>query len=186
MLPFTNIPQQTDALKYNSCTKQVKELKMPCPLWLSTKDQKDTINCFWVFDSNLISKFCTARNIFLFPESFFSCFIYSFFFKFLKAVSFSCYLQLLTPVKCSWLCRKSKGTAAVSVKVNLYTAKLEALLNTEWQAYQLEWMGLLQECCQTEASHLKSTRVYAVPKQRWVVGWEDVWLSAGLEAAGWY
>lgn len=48
---------------------------------------------------------------------------------FLKAASFSHCLQLLTPVKCSWLCRKSKGTAAVGAKVNLYPAKLERLLN---------------------------------------------------------
>jgi len=115
VLPFTNIPQQSGALKYNSCTKQVKELKMPCPLWLSTKDQKDTIKCFWVFDCNPISKFCTARNIFLFPETFSSCFIYLFLILessvllLLPAVINSRQVQLAVQEKQRYRCSECQG-----------------------------------------------------------------------------
>lgn len=155
MLPSTNIPQHSDALKYNSCAKQAAEVKTPRPTSHRAEHERSkgyTSKCFGVFDFQLISKLCTARNIIISPESSSSRF-------FLKAVSFACYLQLLTPIKCSWMCRKSKGTAAVVVKVNLYTAKLERLLNSDWQAYQLEWMGLLQQCHQAEAARLESTRV---------------------------
>lgn len=62
--------------------------------------------CFGVFDCQLILKFFTARNIFMSPEIYSSLF-------FLKPVSFSCCLQLLTPIKCNWMCRKSKSPAAV-------------------------------------------------------------------------
>lgn len=90
----------------------------------SQRSKGYTSKCFGVFDFQLISKFCTARNIFVSPENCSSQF-------FLNAVSFSCCLQLLTPIKCSCMCRKSKGTAAVGVKVNLYAAKLEHLLNSD-------------------------------------------------------
>lgn len=168
----------------HKASKRSKNAMSNKPLWLSTSDQRDTSKCLGVSACKLISEFCTARNIFMSPESFSSCF-------FLKAASFSCYLQLLTPVKCSWLCRKSKGSAAVDVKVNLYTAKLEALLNTDWQAYQLEWTGLLQECRQAEASRLKSTRVCAAPKWMWVAevrgqlrNWGNVSQVAGANGGG--
>jgi len=127
MLPSTNIPQHSDALKYHSCTKQAGEVKMPRLTSHRAEHQRSkgyTSHCFGVFGFPLISKFCTARNSFMSPESSSSQF-------FLKAASFSCCLQLLTPITCSWMCRKSKGTAAVGVKVNLYTAKLERLLNSD-------------------------------------------------------
>lgn len=115
----------------------------------------------------------------MYPESSSSWF-------FLESVSCSCCLQLLTPIKCSWMCRKSKGTAVVGVKANLYTAKLERLLNSDWQAYQLEWTGLLQQCRQAEAACLESIRVFAVPKWIWVIevrGQRSNWRKGG-QAAG--
>lgn len=160
MLPSTNIPQSYDALKYNSCTKHVGEVKMPHLTSHRAEHQRSkgfTSMDLGVFDFELLSEFCTARNIFMSPESSFSWF-------FLKTVSCCC-LQLLIPIKCSWMCRKSKGTAAVGVKVNLYTVKLKHLLNSDWQAYQLKWTDLLQQCCQAKAARLKSTRVFAAPRR---------------------
>lgn len=150
----------------------------------SQRSKGFTSKCFGVFDFQLISKFCTARNIFVSPESSSSQF-------FLKAVSFSCCLQLLTPIKCSCMCWKSKGTAAVGVKVNLYAAKLEHLLNSDWQAYQLEWTGLLQQFRQAQAAHLESTRVFAVLKWIWVIevrgqvsNWRNVCQPADTSGVG--
>lgn len=173
-------------MPWNTTPAQSKQ-KMPHPTSHRAEHQRSkgyTSKCFGVFDFQLISKFCTARNIFMSPESSSSQF-------FLKAVSFSCCLQLLTPIKCSWMCRKSKGTAAVGVKVNLYTAKLEHLLNSDWQAYQLEWTGLPQQCCQAEAAHSESTRVFAVPKCISVVevrgqlsNWRNVGQAAGTSGGG--
>lgn len=109
MIPSTNSLQHSDALKYNSCTKQAGEGKMVPPTSHRAEHQRSkgyTSKCFGVFDCQLILKFFTARNIFLSPEIYSSLF-------FLKAVSFSCCLQVLTPIKCNWMCRKSKGPAAV-------------------------------------------------------------------------
>lgn len=98
-------------MPWNITPAQSKQEKERCHVQqatvLSTKDQRDnTGKCSGVFDCQLILKFFIARNIFMFPEIYSSLF-------FLKAVSFSCCLQLLTPIKCNWMCRKSKGPAAV-------------------------------------------------------------------------
>lgn len=109
MIPSTNSLWHSDALKYNSCTKQAGEGKMLPPTGHRAEHRWSkgyTSRCFGIFECQLILKSFSARSIFMSPEIYSSLF-------FLKAVSFSCCLQLLTSIKCNWICRKSKGPAAV-------------------------------------------------------------------------
>lgn len=110
MRPSTNSLQHSDALKYNSCTKQAGEGKMPHPTSHSADHQRSkgyTSKCFGVFDCQLILKILHCKEHLYVPWNlFFTVF-------FLKAESFSYCLQLLTPIKCNQICRKSKGPAAV-------------------------------------------------------------------------
>lgn len=93
-------------MAWNITPAQSKQEKERCHSAEHQGSKGYTSKCFGVFDCQLILKFFTARNIFMSPEIYSSLF-------FLKPVSFSCCLQLLSPIKCNWMCRKSKSPAAV-------------------------------------------------------------------------
>lgn len=104
---------------------------------------------------------------------------------FLKAVSFSCCLQVLTPIKCNWMCRKSKGPAAVVSNLiyilqnwNIFYIMTDRLTSSNE-------LVLLQQCHRAEAAVLESTRVSAVLKRIWVVevrGQQNNWRGVGQAA----
>lgn len=106
---------------------------------------------------------------------------------FLKAVSFSYCLQLLTPIKCNWICKKSKGPAAVvsSLIYILQNWNIFYIITDRLTSSSELFSSELQQCHQAEAALLESTRLSALLKRIWVVevrGQESNWKDVGQAA----